>query len=82
MAHDITTDGITVWINSPDGLLGRFGRQGIDVHRPAGEQQEQGECLFCTHQRVTVEDWRQFQAKMLEHFKITVGDQYMPVRFR
>jgi hypothetical protein len=28
----IESDGVTVWVNGDGGLLGRFGRMGIDVH--------------------------------------------------
>jgi hypothetical protein len=81
-AHEIHSDGTTVWVNGVGGLLGRFGKNGIDIHRPLDEQQEKGQCLFCTHEPVTAEDWKLFRAKMLEHFNIKVSDLYKPRRFR
>jgi len=80
--YDILSDGVTVWVNGEAGLLGRFGKNGIDVHRPMTEQQEHGECLYCTHSTVTLDDWRVFQSKMEEHFGIIISDKYMPKRFR
>lgn len=78
---NIHTDGITVWVNGPEGLLGRFGRYGIDIHRPLEEQTTGGECLFCTHSRVTPRDWDLFCQKMLEHFDIDVS-AHKPRRFQ
>lgn len=79
---DIHNDGVTVWVNGPMGLLGRFGRNGIDIHRPMFEQAIKGECLFCTHEPTTRADWVLFQTKMREHFDITVPDKHMPKRFQ
>ena len=79
--YDISTDGRTVWVNGAMGLLGRFGVFGIDIHRPALEQLEYGECLYCTQQWTTAEDWKTFQQKMEEHFGIYVPDRYKPKRF-
>lgn len=71
---------MTVWVNSAYGYcLGRFGRMGIDVHRPPDIKA--GECLHCTHGPVTVEDWYVFVAKMKEHHGVTVLQRYMPKRF-
>jgi hypothetical protein len=80
-AYDITTDGRTVWVNAAS-CLGRFGLQGIDIHRPAAEQPDLGECLYCTHGPTTRADWDVFVAKMLEHHAIKVLAKYMPKRFR
>jgi hypothetical protein len=77
----IESDGRTVWVNAP-ALIGRFGVQGIDIHRPIEEQAEGGECLYCTHAPTTLDDWRTFQAKMKEFYGVTVSDRYMPERFR
>lgn len=82
MLHTIDSDGITVWVNGVGGLLGRFGKTGIDIHQPLAAQVEKGECLFCTHTFVTAEDWLLFKAKMLEHFGIKVSDRYKPKRFQ
>lgn len=79
--HEISTDGITVWINGESGLIARFGVRGIDIHRPASEQHS-GECLYCTHEESTARDWDTFVLKVYEHFGIRVGDSHKPVRFR
>jgi hypothetical protein len=81
-SHEITTDGRTVWVNGVSSLLGRFGLQGIDVHRPLIEQEDRGECLHCTHGPTTRADWDVFVQKMREHFGIAVAAKYMPDRFR
>ncbi len=87
LPHIITSDGVTVWINGGTGLLGRFGRAGIDIHRAPEEQKISGECLFCTRveehtQNTTRDDWDLFVAKMLEHYRIEVPAQHMPDRCR
>lgn len=79
--HEISTDGITVWINGESGLIARFGIGGIDIHRPASEQHN-GECLYCTHGQSTAQDWDTFVLKVYEHFEIRVGNAHKPVRFR
>lgn len=82
MKHQITSDGVTVWVNGERGLLGRFGRNGIDVHHAPSAQQTKGECLFCTHAPTTIEDWETFRAKMQEHYGIVVPRSHLPERFR
>ena len=82
MRHEIHSDNVTVWVNGKAGLLGRFGVMGIDVHRPMSEQQEKGECLYCTHGQVTRSDWDVFVTKMKECFGISVSKSYLPKRFR
>jgi hypothetical protein len=76
--YEITTDGVTVWINSETALLGRFGVLGIDIH----DVDPTGHCLHCTHNRTTKEDWNLFQADMYEYHNVFVSDNYMPKRFR
>ncbi len=77
--HEITSDGRTVWVNGSDGLLGRFGPNGIDVHQPMSVQVQRGnECLHCTHEKTTLDDWHVFVAKMKEHFDIDVPAEHMP----
>jgi hypothetical protein len=77
----IDTDGITVWVNDSNGCIARFGVMGIDVHHKLEEQKRQGECLFCTHAKVTAQDWDTFKAKVLEHHGVVVSDRYKPKRF-
>lgn len=80
--HEIHDDGKTVWVNGVYGLLGRFGVNGIDIHRPMNEQMERGEYLHYTYGPTTRNDWDVFVTKMAEHFGIHVPDEHMPIRFR
>jgi len=73
---EISTDGVTVWVNGPEYLLGRFGRLGIDVHSATG-----GECQYCTHGDTSRFDWYVFCGAMAQFHQIDVPDTYMPVRF-
>jgi len=83
LEYEITTDGTTVWVNSSDGAIARFGKNGIDIHCSLGEMVEFGtQCLQCTHQPTTVDDWRAFQDGMLKHHGISVSDGFMPKRFK
>lgn len=82
MKTDITSDGVTVWVNGESGLLGRFGVNGIDIHRPAEVQATLGVCLHCTHTPSTEADWYVFVAKMEEHYGVVVGPQHKPQRFK
>jgi hypothetical protein len=82
MIHEITTDGKTIWVNGEISLLGRFGLFGVDIHRPLTEQQNKGECLFCTHGKTARRDWELFKIGMKHYFDITVTDKYMPEKFR
>ena len=77
MIYEITTDGITVWINGEAALLGRFGVFGVDIHT-----QDMGECLQCTHALTTVDDWEDFRTGMEKHYGVVVPEKYKPVRFR
>lgn len=72
----ISSDGITVWINGSQGLIARFGRMGIDIHC-----EDKGECLFCTHCRVTAKDWDLFVVKVMECYGIKVEQGHRPRRF-
>lgn len=77
----VESDGTTVWVNTLDGMIGRFGRAGIDIHRPLKEQSEKGECLYCTHAMTTSRDWPIFVQKMKELFDIDVPESHKPARF-
>lgn len=79
--YEIDSDGVTVWVNGEGSLLGRFGRNGIDIHRPIEEQSSSGECLYCTHASTTSADWVTFVAKMKELYSIDVPDHHKPKRF-
>ncbi len=78
---DIISDGITVWVNSETACLGRFGRQGIDVHTVTPGTGGGSECLYCTHGLTIAADWDVFVAKMLEHHGVLVAAKYRPDRF-
>jgi len=81
--YTVDSDGKTVWVNGRDGLLGRFGVNGIDIHHPLTAQVELGsECLFCTHAPTTAEDWDLFVGKMFSEFGIVVLKEHRPDRFR
>lgn len=81
-AYDVTSDGNTVWVNGPEGCIGRFGKGGIDIHRPASEQMEKGQCLHCTHAITTDDDWRTFVAEMDQFFGVKITDDHKPDRLR
>ncbi len=73
MKVQIRSDGRTVWVNSPEQLLGRFSRMGIDVHVDgacAGDGCKPGPC--------TVEHWDTFKREMLRVHQINVSDRYIP----
>jgi hypothetical protein len=83
MRHDIQTDGITVWVHRGGETIGRFGVFGIDIHRPIADQiQGRGQCLACTHERTTKQDWIGFARLMLLYYEIEVGAEFLPTRFR
>lgn len=82
MKYNVSSDGITVWVNGEFSLLGRFGKFGIDVHRPLEKQGCDGECLYCTHESVTGKDWETFKQKMLEHHGVVVTDKHKPERWK
>lgn len=77
----IDSDGVTVWVNGVGGLLGRFGARGIDVHRPLEDQGEKGECLYCTHELTSRDDWEIFRSKMKELHGVNVSQKHRPKRF-
>lgn len=80
---EILSDGRTVWVNTPESSIGRFGPYGIDVHRTLQAQMEgQSECLACTHGPTTLADWRRFQALMLHYYNVTIPDSHMPSSIR
>lgn len=73
----VSSDGVTVWVNSPTGSIGRFGLRGIDVHT-----EDTSGCLYCTHQDTTPRDWEVFCYKMAEHHGVVVPQHHMPDRFK
>lgn len=79
MTHEIDSDGKTVWINGSDGCcLGRFSRQGIDIHKDYAGQQEGGQCLDCKAGPLDRSDWDRFVNGMRIHYGIGVPEKHMP----
>jgi hypothetical protein len=65
----------TVWVHAPDGsTIGRFSKRfGMDVHSTITEQMAgASQCLHCTHQQPTVDEWHLFCDLMWQHYKISV----------
>jgi hypothetical protein len=63
-----------VWVHASDGsTVGRFGRQGIDLHNTVSEQMNgASECRLCTHGQPGIEDWNLFREKALEWWGVNV----------
>lgn len=76
---EITSDGKTVWVNDAHGCcIGRFSRNGVDIHRTLAEQIEgASECLDCTH-GIDSGTWERFVAGMLEYHSVVVPDIHKP----
>lgn len=70
---EVSSDSQTVWINSANGALARFGRLGIDVHNATNTG-----CLHCTHGRQTPADWERFKRLVLDVYGVEVSDTHRP----
>lgn len=71
----VSSDRGTVWVHAADGsTVGRFSKRfGMDVHNTASAQLEgRPQCLHCTHQPASEEDWGRFCDLMSEHHDIAV----------
>lgn len=71
----VSACGKTVWVHSDDGsTVGRFSKTfGMDVHTTVPEQLAgASQCLHCTHQAPTQEEWLKFCELMQQHYGITV----------
>jgi hypothetical protein len=70
---EVLSDGSTVWVNGPNGMMGRFNRQFLDVHI-------NGVCAGdgCTPGPCSLEHWKTFKAKMLEIHGVRISDKHMP----
>ena len=79
-SHEVMSDGRTVWVNAADGCcVGRFSKQGIDVHYGAEQQMLIGrQCLQCKKGPCDAEDWLEFRAAMRLHFNINVAEAHAP----
>lgn len=84
MRHQLETDGITVWVTDHEGTcIARFGRLGIDIHHNREGQIDTGsQCLHCTHEPTTEEDWHIFVAEVQKHHGVKVSRKFMPKRFK
>jgi len=72
--------GKTAWIHATDGsTIGRFSKTfGMDVHRSGTEQTAgKSECLHCTHEAGTQEDWKEFCRLMKVHHGVDVPESSM-----
>jgi hypothetical protein len=76
---EITTDEETVWVNSAEGwCAARFSRLGVDIHTAPDKEKLTQSCLYCTQTKTEPADWKIFQRKMLEHYKVEVPDDFAP----
>lgn len=77
---EIASDGKTVWINGADGCcIGRFCRNGIDIHHDAKRQIALGhQCMDCKAGPCTASDWEDFKAGMLRSYGVLIGDKHIP----
>lgn len=87
----MSANGDTVWVHSPlDGsTVGRFDKRfGMDAHTTVTQQLEgASQCLHCTHEKPSQQDWLTFCELMAKHHQIEVdpsilridGDGQQPV---
>lgn len=76
---EISTDGKTVWINGPDGCcLGRFSKNGIDIHKIAKLQETDGQCIDCEKGPTDIAAWHRFQLGMFAAHAVTVSAKFTP----
>lgn len=79
-AVEVNAERTTVWVHTLDGSnVGRFSTLlGMDVHTTFEEQLRGGrQCLHCTHEVPSHEDWIQFCALMLQHYGVTVDPELL-----
>jgi len=76
----VQSDGSTVWVHdaSDGSCTGRFGRLGIDIHRPASQHTALGQCLLCTHGPTGPAEWLRFVEAMKDIYGVTVSDRHRP----
>ena len=76
----VSPDGKTAWVHASDGsTVGRFSMIfGMDVHTTVTSQLAgEAQCLHCTHQAPSVDDWQLFCDLMAKHYKIEVDQSLM-----
>ncbi len=75
--YQVIWDGITVWVNAPDGVnrarySGRI--KGIDVHHDLATQIRTGkQCLACG-----VGEWEEFVGLVQKHLGVTLPEEARP----
>lgn len=69
----LSTDGRTVWVNGEEGLLGRLGPRGVDIHATPGSGTH---CLDCGPCEGDV--WPRFVAGMRKHHQVQVPETFKP----
>lgn len=82
--HEVISDGAVVWVNAADGTcIGRFARQGVDIHKDLAAQIADGDqCLDCRRHTGDLDaDWAYFKAAMARHYGIAVPDDHKPTSF-
>lgn len=70
---EIMTDGVTVWINVQQGLIGRLGPRGIDVHSKPGDP---AICLDCG--RLPEKPWERFVESMKKYHSVALDQKWQP----
>ena len=77
---EVHSDGKTVWVNGIDGCnVGRFSKNGIDLHKDAEEQMTSGEqCFDCKPGPCNLQDWEDFKRKCKEFYAVDVTDEHKP----
>ena len=69
--------GGAVWVHCSDGsTVGRFGKQGVDIHNSVTEQLAGAkECRLCTHGVPTRKEWRMFIDKAYEYWGVVIPER-------
>ena len=78
---EIAADDRTVWINADSGMcVGRFTKNGMDVHEDALAQMEGKHCLDCAmHLKGDiVKSWERFTASMKKYYHIDIPADFKP----
>jgi hypothetical protein len=77
---EIMSDGKTVWINDSNGCnIGRFCRNGIDIHYSGDQQIALGhQCLDCKIGPCTDADWEHFKVGMSKSYAVVISDKHKP----
>ena len=77
--HRVETDGITVWVNSPEINVGRYGPRAVDVHLKPELQMKGDHCFDCFKRTVfPADDWKRFCKGMMIVHGVKVPDDFEP----